>query len=93
MAGRCAGCGCTDSVKKIKSHVMTCPQYIELYRSEPSRCLDPEAEYHRHRNDEGTSEARAQRRHLRLTDSFTDMERRQALQAARWRRPKDILDD
>jgi hypothetical protein len=91
--GRCAGCGCTGSVCKIGSHVMTCPQYIELYQHDPARCLDPAAEYQRYRTDEDTSEARARRRHLRLADSYIDLERRQALQATRWRKPKDILED
>lgn len=92
-AGRCAGCGCTDSARKIGLHVMTCPQYIELYRCEPGRCLDPEAEYQRYRTEEDTAEARAHRRHLRLRDSFAETQARQALQAARWRQPRDILDD
>lgn len=91
-AGRCAGCGRTGSAKKIRAHAMTCPQYTELFQSDPGRCLDPEAEHERYRTEDNTSEARALRRHQRLTGSYAELERRQALQSARWRRPKDILE-
>lgn len=92
MAGRCSGCGHTDSVKKVRAHVIACPDYIQLHHSEPGRCLDPEAEYTKHRN-ENTSEARAVRRDQRLLQRFADMEAQHAIQASRWKRPKDILED
>lgn len=71
---------------------MTCPHYIELYHSEPDRCLDPEAEYERYRTDDDTSEARAERRGLRLQHRFTELTSFHARQARRWQ-PKDILED
>lgn len=93
MAGRCAGCGLTGSSKKVSAHVLTCPDFLALYRSEPGRALDPEAEHQRHRLENDTSEARAQRRDLKLRARFAEMERRQALSTDRWRQPKDLLED
>lgn len=72
---------------------MTCPDYLALYRREPGRALDPDAEWNRYRNEDTTSEARAHRRDLTLRRRFAEMERRQSIQANRWHRPKDILED
>lgn len=93
MTGRCAGCGLTDSPKKVRLHVMTCPDYLALHHSEPGRALDPEAEYERHRTEDNTSEARAERRDLKLRTRFAETQRRQSAQADRFRRPRDILAD
>lgn len=92
-AGRCAGCGHTDSSTKVRLHIMTCPDYLALYLSEPDRCLDPEAEHHRYRTEDNTSEARADRRDLKLQQRFAEMDRRQSTQVDRWKRPKDLLED
>lgn len=92
-AGRCAGCGLIDSSKKVGLHVMMCPQYLALYNSEPDRALDPEAEYERHQTEDNTSEARAERRDVKLRQRFAETHRRQSTQADRFKRPKDILED
>jgi hypothetical protein len=90
--GRCAGCGHSDSASKVAQHVLNCPAYLKLFREDPKRCLDPEAEYVRYREYDDTSEARAVRRDARLRDRFTEMERLQELARQRWR-AKDILED
>lgn len=90
--GRCAGCGRTGSCKKVEVHALTCPQYLELFRTQPERCLDPAAEHDRHK-EQNTSEARAAQRDIRLRARFAEMERQQNIQGQRWRKPKDILDD
>lgn len=92
MAGRCSGCGLTDSSKKVTAHIGTCPDYIRLFGSEPGQCLDPEAEYRKHREAD-TFEARAERRDERLQERFAEMERLHAIQVARWRTPRCILDE
>lgn len=92
MAGRCSGCGLSDSSKKVTAHITTCPDYIALYYSEPDQCLDPVAEYRKHREAD-TFEARAERRNERLHERFAEMERLHSIQVARWRTPKCILDE
>lgn len=91
--GRCPGCGTSGSCKKINSHVLTCPDFLRLFREHPERCLHPADEYARYKREEDTSEARAGRRERRLSDRFAEMERIAQIAAARWRRPKDILED
>lgn len=91
--GRCAGCGYNGSCKKVKAHILTCPDYLKLFRELPERCLEPAAEHARYKTEEDTSEARAERRDVRLQHRFAELERLQAAQVARWQRPKDILED
>lgn len=60
--GKCAGCAIEDSsCKVVKNHTLTCPEFIELYRTDPARALDPEDEYRRHlewlRSEEGQEAA------------------------------------
>ncbi len=91
--GRCAGCTYTDSCRKVEVHILGCDSFHTLFRTQPERCLAPAAEYSRFKEHDDTSEARAERRDRRLSDRFAEMERLAAIQAARWRRPKDILED
>ncbi len=91
--GRCAGCGFSDSCTKVKGHILGCPEYLALFRKTPERCLDPAAEHARFKAEDDTSEARAERRDQRLSDRFAEMDRLASIQAARWRQPKDILED
>ena len=91
-AGRCAGCGHTGSGTHVNHHVLTCPDYLSLFRECPEKCLTPVAEYERHRAM-NTSEARAQRRDERLDQRFADLTRRYAHEVGRWTRPRDILED
>jgi hypothetical protein len=92
-AGRCAGCGHTETVRKVELHILTCQHYLTLFRSEPGRCLAPEAELQRHRTHDNTSEHRAARRDDRLRHQFADLDRQQQRSVARWRTPPDILAD
>jgi hypothetical protein len=92
-AGRCSGCGLNDSARKVALHVLTCSRYLDLFRQDPARCLDPAAEYERYRTEELNPEARAERRDVRLRDRFAELDRQQAVQADRWRTPPDLLDD
>jgi hypothetical protein len=45
--GRCGGCGKTGTPKAIARHIVDCEPYQELYARNPTRALDPEAEYAR----------------------------------------------
>ncbi len=90
-AGRCAGCGFTESCARVKVHVLYCPQYLALFRNTPNQCLDPAQEYQRHREREGTREARALRRAARMHERFVEREAA-ASRTDRWK-ARDILAD
>jgi len=93
-AGRCAGCGATDnSCKKIKAHVTTCPDFLALFKTDPSKALPPEAEYTRWKEEDNTEEQRAIEKDKRLQVRFADMDRRRENQKERWSKKKDILAD
>jgi len=69
--GRCAGCGKTSpSCKIIKTHIMTCPDYVSLFKEDASRALQPEEEYVRWSEEENNPEARAIAKDIRLTKRF-----------------------
>lgn len=91
--GRCAGCGHCDSSTKVKFHVLDCPAYAQLFREHPERCLDPVAERLRYKAEDDTSEARAERRDVRLQRRFAEMDEQFLVASARWRPPADILAD
>lgn len=90
-AGRCSGCGRTDSVRKINLHIIECEDYVDLYLHDPARALTPAAEFERHRNED-TPEARAVARGARLQARFAEINKQQAASATRWARPPDILE-
>ncbi len=89
--GRCAGCGRTDSLRKVGLHIVECEAYIKVFLHHPERALDPAAEYERHRT-ENTPEVRAEARGHRLHARFAEIARQQAASASRWARPPDILE-
>ncbi len=90
--GRCAGCGDTGSPRRVQQHIITCNDYAALFSSAPELCIDPVAEYARHRAAD-TPQARADLRSERLRRRFMELDRQAARQAARWRTPPDILAD
>ncbi len=92
-AGRCPGCGFTASSRKARIHILDCPDFLELFRTDPTRCLDPEDEYVRYKAEDDSPDARAERRDARLQDRFADMDRRQSMEADRWQPERDILAD
>ena len=92
-AGRCAGCGYTNSRTKVDTHCLSCEQFLDLFRTAPHRCLDPAAEQARFKAQDDSAAARAQRRDDRLTARYTELERLTAAQASRWATPSDLLDD
>lgn len=91
-AGRCAGCGRADSLRKISLHMIECQAYIELFKHNPARALGPAEEYERHRREDTTPEARAVARGHRLRLRFADINRQQQASVSRWATPPDILD-
>lgn len=91
-AGRCAGCGRTDSARKVALHILTCQAYIELFERDPESALTPEAEFIRFRREDDTPEARALARGNRLHQRFTEINRQQVASASRWATPPDILE-
>lgn len=90
--GRCSGCKVTGPRKKIENHVLSCPQYLELFRADPARALDPVTEARRYAQED-TCAARAARRDVRLRERFAEMDAHASAQADRWRVPHDILED
>ncbi len=92
-AGRCAGCGLTASERRVKLHVLDCPDFLELFRQHPQRCLDPQDEYLRYKTEDDTSEARAGRRDERLRQRFAEQDERQSREDRRWLPEPDILAD
>lgn len=90
--GRCSGCGRTDSLRKIRLHILHCTRYEHLFHHEPDRALDPAAEHQRYQAEERNPEARAEQRGERLEVRFAAINRHQATSATRWARPPDILD-
>lgn len=90
--GRCAGCGRTNSARKISLHVLECAEYLALFQRDPSRALTPVAEYDRYRREDATPEARAVRRGQRLHVRFAEINRQQAASASRWACPPDLLE-
>ena len=89
--GRCSGCGWIASSKRVGLHVLTCQEFLELFRTDPNKALDPEKDYALFKNEENSSEVRAERRDQRLRKRFVEMEHLQSLQTARWKTP-DFLD-
>jgi hypothetical protein len=92
-AGRCAGCGLIESMRKIQIHTLTCEPYLRLYQSDPHSCPDPAAELARYRVRSNTFESRALARDQRLSSRFAALDRHQTRQAARWATPPDLLAD
>lgn len=45
--GRCAGCGDESTLRASQAHISRCPKFAVLYRTDPSKALDPVAEYRR----------------------------------------------
>lgn len=91
-SGRCSGCGRADSLRKISTHIVSCPDYAELFQSDPSKALDPAAEHRRFQTEDRSPEARAEQRGERLLVRFADINRQQAASTARWAKPPSILD-
>lgn len=91
-AGRCAGCGRTDSARKVAVHVLACKAFIDVFEQDPERALTPEAELDRFRREDDTPEAKAVARGLRLEERFAAINRQQQVSASRWVTPPDILE-
>ncbi len=91
-AGRCAGCGRTDSsCKKIQNHMRSCPDAARLYRTDPTKVLDPADEYTRFKLDRGSQESKDEARSERLEKRFAAMDVQRQRQLDRFQ-PKDVLD-
>jgi len=90
--GRCAGCGRIDSLRKVSLHIVGCSEYIDLYARHPERCLAPVAEFERYCIEDNSPVARAEQRGTRLAERFAEINQHQHRSAARWARPKDILE-
>jgi hypothetical protein len=84
--GRCSGCGQEDaSCKKIRNHAASCPEFLELFRRQPERAIDPEAEWARHHSPDGEAQRLDEREDRRAATKT----RLQALAADRQSRSRD----
>ncbi len=91
--GRCAGCGMVDaSCSKVRKHVVTCSEYIALYKRDKAQCLDPTDEYVRWSQNENSDESRAEARTDRLSKRFAELDAKRLEQVGRWK-PRDLLED
>lgn len=91
--GRCAGCGKTGtSCKGMKNHIMSCPEYIQLYQKDPSKALEPGPEFARWQREENSEEARAEAKDKRLAARFAALDVKRDKQSSRWATPPDLLD-
>lgn len=91
--GRCAGCGKThQSCKVIRTHTMSCPDYLKLFKESPEKALDPEAEHRRWNEEENSDEARAEAKDVRLQKRFAELDAKRDEQTTRWSTPPSILD-
>lgn len=92
--GRCAGCGKTDvSARKIAAHTMECGDFAELFRSSPSRALDPEAEHVRWQASGLKQRAVEEARDERLGSRALELDEARRRSIRRWERPPDPLAD
>jgi hypothetical protein len=90
--GRCAGCGMTNaSIKKMRAHIMSCPDYTELFQRAPERALEPVQEQERWLAAEGSAEARDAARDERLEALRERLAAARVAQVDRWRTPDDLL--
>lgn len=93
-AGRCAGCGFQNvSCQKVKRHVVDCPDYIELFRTDPGRALDPEEEYQRYKAEDDSPEARLDRKMDRIERLDTMLDARRQAHRERFTAYDPLLDD
>lgn len=86
--GRCAGCGQEDaSAKKIERHINTCPQYLDLWRTDPDRALSPTAEAERWSEVKESDDydlAKHERRERFLVDVKVKNDKKIEAQTQRW---------
>lgn len=91
-AGRCPGCGKTDSsCKIITNHMTGCPDLAKMYQS-GTDILTAEQEYERWKREEDNPDVRAAAKDVRLTKRFAEMDAKREAQSQRWTAP-DILGD
>lgn len=88
MTGRCEGCGTTGPVPKVGEHILQCAAWQKLYAADPALALSPEESYRRWQEG-GKDEARG----VRIAAAVELENRLLAAAAARFSRPKDILED
>lgn len=90
--GRCAGCGFSSpSCKKVQAHVLSCPDYLALYKSNPAAALTPEQEYERWKLEEDSPESRELRRRKLHAHYREQADQKLARQRSRWQ--KDDRED
>jgi hypothetical protein len=69
----------------MQKHVMTCPEYIQLYKDNPAAALDPEKEYVRWKLEDDNEDAKEARKAVRR-QGFRDQDNaRLAAQQDRWK--------
>jgi hypothetical protein len=70
----------------VRQHVTDCEQWQALYAADPSRALDPEAEFTRWQADDADDE-----RFARRAAAVEETDQRRAAGRERWATPEDIL--
>ena len=88
--GRCL-CGKMGSVKQLQTHAVSCDLYAEAYRSDPQNVPSFEDELERWRAEEGSADLRKQFVIAKRTEHAEEVNRRFAVESARWADRVDIL--
>ena len=86
--GRCAGCLEISELREANLHVVVCPDWAELYRTNRPAALLPKAEYDRWRAEERDGE-----RDARYAGLLSDTSARRAVTADRFRSVDPLGDD
>lgn len=93
-AGRCAGCGFTNSsCKLVRSHVMNCEEYLALWRDSPDKALSPEDEFARYSESGDAASDKQTKKDDALDARFRKLQEVRDQQVARMVKPPDPLDD
>lgn len=75
-------------MRKLRQHVISCPAWAELYRTDRDRALDPAEEYARWEEQERGAE-----RDRRVKESIAEVDAQRAAMADRFAKPRDILEE
>ena len=88
---QCPGCMKLASCREVRYHILTCGEYLDLFKSEPDECIDPER-YLRERQAENKDEdVKEERRAKRYEKHLQQVAAEISFDKERWATPPDPL--
>ncbi len=88
-AGMCSGCHYkNNSCKAVQKHIMSCPDALELMKTNPAALLDPEKELERFNMMEGSREEKDVARDKRYAGYKEEANRKLEKSQKRWTGPR-----